>query len=170
MFNELDTVTKEIYCKYKPALKYIGVDFSREDVQEAINYCYVGIESAFQAVISYWIWQQQSNKKIDYPNALFIEALSDRWKPYNWKDEYLNDSRFKSSCLIWWEEAGKRWGTDLRNKLIADVNETDTGEEYILLTSGEKMSLNITKIRGWDWALNYAQEKQALEYNRSIQH
>ncbi len=39
MFDELDEITKEIYRRYKPALKYIGVDFSREDVQEAISYC-----------------------------------------------------------------------------------------------------------------------------------
>lgn len=168
MFDELDTITKEIYRKYKPALKYIGVDFSREDVQDAINYCYFGMEEAFQAVISYWIWQQQNNEKIDYPSALLIEALNEHWKPYNWKDEYLNDSRFKSLCLIWWEEAGKIWGADLRNQLIADVNETHTGEEYILLTTGEKISLNIAQLRGWDWVLNYAQEQKFLENNRHI--
>ena len=160
MLDQLDEITKDIYRKYKPALKYIGVDFYREDVQDAINYCYLGMEEAFQAVISYWLWQQKTNKQIDYPSALLIEALNDHWQPYHWEDEYLHDSRFKSPCLLWWEEAGKIWGTDLRNQLIADVNETDSGEEYILLHTGEKISLGIARSKGWDWVLDYAQKQQ----------
>lgn len=162
MFEELDEITKEIYRKHRPALRHIGVDFSREDVQEAIIYCSVGIESAFQRVIEYWINLQKNNQKIDYPSALLIQALNNHWTPRNWRDEYLNNPRFKSPCLIWWEEAAKIWGTDIRNQLIADVNETDSGEEYILLATGEKISLKIANLRGWDWILEYAKEKRNL--------
>jgi hypothetical protein len=144
--------------EYKPALKYIGVDFAREDVQEAILNCYSGMEAAFQAVISYWKYKQQQQEKI-YPSATLIEALKENWQPFDWRDEYLNDSRFKSSCLIWWEEAEQQWGREIRNQLIADVNETDGGEEYILLKTDEKIPLRIAKLRGWDWILDYAQSQ-----------
>ena len=159
MLNELEEIEKEIYLKYKPALRYIGVDFSREDVQEAILSCYSGMETAFQAVIAYWKYKQQQQEKI-YPSAALIEALREHWKPFDWQDEYLDDPRFKSPCLIWWEEAGEIWGTDIRNQLIADVNETNSGEEYILLKTGEKIPLRIAKIRGWDWVLNYTRSQQ----------
>lgn len=160
MFEEFDEITKEIYRKYKPALKYIGVDFAREDVREAIGYCSYGMESAFQSIIEYWLSLHNKNKKIDYPSALLIAALDNHWSPYNWQNKYLNDPKFKSNCLKWWEEAGKIWGDDTRNQLIADVGENNSGEEYILLTTGEKISLKIAQIRGWDWLLNYAQAQQ----------
>ncbi|MGV2828583.1 hypothetical protein [Myxosarcina sp. GI1(2024)] len=160
MLEELDEITQEIYRKYKSALKYIGVDFSREDVREAIGNCGYGMEAAFQSIIEYWINLQNKNKKIDYPSALLIAALNNHWHPYNWQDEYLEDPRFKSICLKWWEEAGKLWGNDTRNQLIADVYENNSGEEYILLTTGEKISLRIAQVRRWNWLLNYAQSQQ----------
>lgn len=159
MITELDEISQEILRKYRTALKYIGVDFAREDVREAIINCYFGMEEAFQAVIVYWKYKQPRNEKF-YPNAAFIEAINEHWQPFDWKDEYLNDSNFKSPCLLWWEEAAKIWGIDLRNQLIADVNETASGEEYILLRSGEKISLKIAELKGWDWVLNYAQSQK----------
>lgn len=42
-----------------------------------------------------------------------------------------------------------------RNQLIADVSQTDFGDEYILLRTGERISLRIAKLRRWDWLLNY---------------
>ena len=158
MFNELDETAREIYKKYKPALKYIGIDFSQEEVREAIINCYFGLEEAFQAVIVYWQYKTQNQEQF-YPNAALIEALNEHWKPFNWRDKYLEDSRFKSTYLLWWEEAGEIWGQEIRNKLIADVNETDLGDEYILLQNGKKISLQIAKVKGWDWVKNYAQSQ-----------
>lgn len=158
MLYELDEITREIYQKYKPALQYIGVDFSQEEVQTAIVNCYFGMESAFQAVIVYWRYKQQTKTPF-YANAALIEALHEHWKPFNWQDEYLEDSRFKSNCLLWWEEAGEVWGKEVRNQLIADVNETNFGDEYILLQNGEKISLKIARLRGWDWVKDYAQSQ-----------
>ncbi|MDJ0691691.1 MAG: hypothetical protein QNJ41_24710 [Xenococcaceae cyanobacterium MO_188.B32] len=158
MLNELDEITKEIYRQYKPALKYIGIDFSQEEVQEAIINCYFGLEEAFQAVIVYWKYKKQNQEQF-YPNAALIEALNEHWKPFDWHDKYLEDSRFKSPCLLWWEEAGNIWGREIRNQLIADVNETNWGDEYILLQNGEKISLKIAKLKGWDWVKNYAQSQ-----------
>ena len=162
MFNQLDEITQDIYRKYRPALKAIGVDLAREDVREAIINCYFDLESAFQRVIEYWYGLQKNNKKIDYPSALLIKALNNNWKPLNWRDKYLNDERLKSPCLVWWEEVGKIWGIDTRNQLIADVNETDSGEEYILLTTGEKISLRIARLKGFKWVLQYALEQKEI--------
>ncbi|MBE9169949.1 hypothetical protein IQ238_21315 [Pleurocapsales cyanobacterium LEGE 06147] len=156
MFSELDEISQEILRKYRTALKYIGVDFTREDVREAIINCHFGMEESFQAVIAYWRYKQQRKEEF-YPNAALIEAINVHWQPFDWQDEYLNDSNFKTPCLLWWEEAAKIWGKDIRNQLIADVNETPFGEEYILLRSGEKISLKIAKLKGWDWVFNYAQ-------------
>ena len=156
MLYELDEISQKIYCKYKTALKYIGVDFAQEEVQEAIIYCHFGMEEAFQAVIVYWRYKKQTQEQF-YPNAALIEALNEHWKPFDWQDEYLQDPCFKSSCLLWWEEAEKVWGTEIRNQLIADVNETKFGDEYILLKNGDRISLKIAQLKGWDWVLNYAQ-------------
>ena len=162
MLHELGETEKEIYLKYRTALKYIGVDFAREDVREAILNCYVGLEAGFQAVIAYWIYKMQHKERI-YPNATLIEAIKERWQPFGWQDRYLKDSRFKSPVLIWWEDAGEIWGANIRNQLIADVNETEAGEEYILLKTGEKIPLRIAKLRGWDWMLDYARSQQDLQ-------
>ena len=158
MLDELGEIEREIYRKYKPALRYIGVDLTREDVQEAILSCYCGMESAFQAVIVYWQYKQQQQEPI-YPNAALVEALKEHWQPFHWQDKYLDDPRFKSPCLIWWEEAAKIWGIELRNQLIADVNETDAGVEHILFKNGAKISLRIANLRGWDWLLEYARSQ-----------
>ena len=157
MLDKLDDIEREIYRKYKPALQYIGVDFGREDIQTAIINCYSGMESAFQAVISYWIYKRQNKEKI-YPNAALIEALNNHWQPFNWRDEYLNDSRFQSICGVCWSEIGEIWGEDVRNELIADIYEANNAEVYILLKTGEKISLTIAELRGWDWVLQYAQK------------
>jgi hypothetical protein len=150
----LDEIELEIYRKYRNALRAIGVDLSREDIQETLINCNFGMESAFQAVITYWKYKQKL-KEAFYPNAALIEALNEHWQPFDWRDEYLEDPSFKSPCLLWWEEAGKRWGEDKRNQLIADVNETDRGDQYILLRSGEKISLAIAKSKGWEWLDNF---------------
>lgn len=155
MLQDLDEIEKEIYHKYKPALQYIGVDFNREDVQTAIINCYSGMESAFQAIISYWFYKRQNKEKI-YPSAALIEALNNSWQPFNWHDEYLQDSRFKSLCLVCWEEIAEVWGENLRNELIADIYESNNGEVYIQFKNQDKISLTIAELRGWDWVLNYA--------------
>ncbi len=168
MFNDFDEITREIYKKYKPALKYIGVDLSREDVQEAINNCSNDLETAFQAVIAYWKYKKEQKQQF-YGSAALIEAISNHWQPIDWKDSYLDDKRFKSPCVIWWEAVAKVWGEGVRNNLIADVNETDRGEEYILLKTGEKISLEIAEMRGFNWVLGYAQEKQKLAHEKAIE-
>ena len=86
MLDELNKIELEIYRKYKPALVYIGVDFAREDVQTAIINCYSGMEAAFQAVISYWIYKQKNQEKM-YLSAALIEAMYNHWQPFDWRNE-----------------------------------------------------------------------------------
>ncbi|MEC4814984.1 MAG: hypothetical protein SAK29_17140, partial [Scytonema sp. PMC 1069.18] len=49
-------IKDEIFDKYKYALAYIGVDFNREDVQEALLNSVEGFEDALRATIAYWYW------------------------------------------------------------------------------------------------------------------
>jgi hypothetical protein len=76
----LDEIEQEIYRKYRHALKSIGVDLSREDIQETLINCNFGMEAAFQAVITYWKYKQQRQETF-YPSAALIQALNEHWQP-----------------------------------------------------------------------------------------
>lgn len=159
MLGELDEAVQEILRKYKPALSYIGVDFSREDVQKSLLYAYDGIEAVFQSVIEYWYFLQSKSQPLEHPSACLITALSEGWTPNHWKEQYLDNPNFQSPCLLWWEKSALIWGENLRNELVADVTETDNGYEYILFRSGKTLSLRIAQIWGWERLLDYGQGK-----------
>jgi hypothetical protein len=165
---EIDEVTQEIFEKYKYALAYIGVDFEREDVQNAVIDCSYGMEEAFQTTISYWIWKQNNNQEFEFPSAFLIAALSNQWKPYDWKDEYLNNPNFKSPSQLWWEEAAVVWGAELRNTLVADVSEDKQGSIKILFLSGKTLSLRTAKAWGWERVLECARgEENAIIHTKN---
>lgn len=153
---EIDEITQEIFQKYKCALNCIGVNWEREDVQDAVVGCSSGIEEAFQATISYWLWTKKNNQKFEHPSAFLIKALNEQWKPIVWKEENLDNPNFKSPCQRWWEEAASAWGRELRNSLIADVAENNSGYEYIWFRSGGTLSLRLAKRWGWQKVLEYA--------------
>ena len=150
--SELDEFELEIFRIYKAALLYIGVDFDREDVQDAIVYCAFNLEDACRSTIEYF-----HSGKMQYPNAFLIKALTQGWKPWHWRDEWLEDPNFKSPCLLWWEEAAFALGVNKRNALIADVTEDERGQEYVLLTNGETLSLARAKSLGWERLIEYAE-------------
>jgi hypothetical protein len=145
----------EIFSKYKYALAYIGVDFSQEDVQEALLNCVDGFEDAIRATIAYWYWLKEHSSPFS-PNRCIIKAINDRWDSRYWKDCYLDNPNFKSPCEIFWEQAGKAWGIALRNQVIADVNSDDNGFEYVLLRNGKKFSIAVAKRVGWERLKEYA--------------
>lgn len=167
MYHQLDEISLEIYRKYRPALRAIGVNTTREDVQEAMANCHTGMEGVFQRVIEYWLYLQQQQQSLDYPSALLIQALQEQWTPRNWQESYLEDSRLQSICTIWWEEAAKKWGTATRDELIADISDR-SGEEIIELRSGGKISLKIATLRGWEWILENAREQAKSTQWKSI--
>jgi hypothetical protein len=157
-------VKEEIFQHYKYALAYIGVDFYREDVQEAILNCNDGFEDIIRAMIAYWYWLQSREEKLEYPSACLIQAIQEQWKPKYWKDEYLDNPQFQNPCLIFWQRAALMWGQDLRNQLIADVNEDENGTEYILFSSGKKLSFSIAL----DWSWEKIKEYAMIEYTHTI--
>ena len=120
--SELDDFEMEVFRIYKAALLYISVDFDREDVQDAITYCSFNLKDACRSAIEYY-----HSGKMQHPNAFLIKALNQGWKPWRWRDEWLEDPNFKSPCLLWWEEAGYELGVSKRNALIADVTEDERG-------------------------------------------
>ena len=152
-YVEIDEVTLDIFDKYKYALAYIGVDFDREDVQDAVIDCSQGMEEAFQATIVYWQWKSKQKEDF-YPSAALIDALNKSWKPKYWQEEYLNNPNFKSPYTLWWEQVGEKWGNDVRNQLIADVH--DTG--HIEFMSGDKLRFSVAEAWGWERVLNYARQ------------
>lgn len=156
-YLEIDEAEAEIFNKYKYALAYIGVNFEREDVQDAIISNLHTLENAFMTTISYWVWKQQKEQPLKYPNAFLIKALNREWRPRDWREEYMNNPEFKSRCQRWWEKAAEVWGRDVRNQLIADVCETESGYEYILFMSERTLPLETAIVWGWQRVLEYAQ-------------
>lgn len=153
---EIEEDEKEIFNKYKHALNYMGVDFEREDIQDAIVTHLFTLEAACQTTIAYWHWKKSQDEELEYPNAFFIDALKNVWKPINWKDEYLSNPLFKSPCTRWWEKCAEVWGTEVRDRLVADVRENERGIEYILFMNERTLSLKVAHVWGWQRVLEYA--------------
>ncbi len=155
LFDEFELeIKEEIFSKYKYALIYIGVDLTREDVQEALLDCIEGFEDAMRATIAYWHWLTENSQPF-YASASLIQAISQRWNSRYWKDEYLDNPNFKNPSQVFWEEAGRVWGQDSRNQIIADVT-----EEYILLRTGKTLSLAVATRWGWERLREYARSQQ----------
>ena len=114
----MDDVAREIYLKYKYALICIGVDLANYDVINCIEGCNYDLETRFQAIIAYWYWLKENKRERINPDQILINAFYREWKPINWKEEYLNNERFKSPAQRWWDEARK---IDILNSLIIDV-------------------------------------------------
>lgn len=149
-----DSVEYEVFKQYERTLIAIGVNFSREDVQDALEVSTYGLEDAFRATISYVIWLQQENKEV-LADAILLNALSNRWKPRYWSDDFLNLEQFKSQGQKWYESAAKVWGYDARNQLVSDVF-LDGGKEFIKFANGKEMLVDIAWKRGWEDVRAYA--------------
>ena len=163
-YYEIDDITIEIFDKYKYALAYIGVDFNRDDVREVISSSYYGIEEAFQATIRYWMWKKGKGEEFEHPSAFLIKALSLNWKPIGWSDNYLENPEFKSPCQLWWEEAASQWGREVRDRLVADISENKSGEEYIYFFNGKTLSLRAALNMGFPRVLEYGQKDSSVSF------
>ncbi len=150
----LEDFQREILNRYYYPLKYIGIEFGREDVQEALEMCYYGFESALQSCLSYWIWKQEQREIFEHPNAFLIKALNEQWEPYQWQYEWLDLPQFKSPGKRWWEAAIKQWGRDVCVQIIADFSDS-----HITFANGKKLPLNLIYEWGWQRTLAYSLEQ-----------
>jgi len=148
----LEEEQREILRIYKYALIHIGVDFPREDVQEAIELCVDGLEDACRSTIRCW-----KMEKMEYPSAFFITALYEQWQPYYWNPAWMEDPHFISPAQKWWKEAETGMGRDLRNYLIADVVDSESGADYIVFNNGRTLTLKLAQQLGWQKVIEYAQ-------------
>jgi hypothetical protein len=88
MFWEKDSVEYEIFKKYDRASVSLGLNFSLEEVQNALEGCTYGLEDAISCTIGYVLWLQKYEKQ-HFPNAILTSALREQWKPKAWRDQYL---------------------------------------------------------------------------------
>ncbi|MBD2441323.1 hypothetical protein [Nostoc sp. FACHB-110] len=153
-FWEKDSVEYEIFKQYERALVSLGVNFSLEEVQNALEGCTYGLEDALRRTIEYVLWLQKNEKQY-FPNAILVSALREQWKPKAWRNEYLELPNLESSGQRWWNAAAKTWGYDVRNRLVADVF-YDEGTEFIKFTNGKKITVETAWRWEWERVLEYA--------------
>ncbi len=151
-------IKQEIFDKYKYALLVIGVDFSEESIQEALINCNNGFEDALRATIAYWYWLRNKGETF-YANACLLAAIHNTWNSYYWRDEYLDNPDFKNPRELFWEDAAKHLGYDLRNQAIIDIKERDDGDIYILFCSSACLRLTQAQRNGWSWLKQYAERQ-----------
>ncbi|BAY27666.1 hypothetical protein NIES2100_74910 [Calothrix sp. NIES-2100] len=153
-FWEEDSIEYEIFKQYERALVAVGVNFSLEEVQNALEICSSGLENALRRTIEYVLWLHEHQREI-FPNAILIRALQEQWQPVAWRDEYLELPMLQSSGQRWWNAAAKMWGQDLRNRLVADVF-YDNGQEFIKFTNGKELVVETAWRWEWERVLKYA--------------
>jgi len=161
----LEEEQREIWRIYKYALIHVGVDFTREDVQEALELCVEGLEDACRTTIRYW---KENNKKIEQASAFFIKALYEQWQPYYWNAAWMEDPHFISPGQKWWQEAETGMGTDLRNSLVADVVDSESGADYIVFNNGRTLTLKLAQQLGWQKVIDYAQVPRGVAEDQRI--
>ncbi|MBD2214474.1 hypothetical protein H6G27_32155 [Nostoc linckia FACHB-104] len=151
---EKDSIEYEIFKKYERALVSIGVNFSSEEVQSALESGSYGLEDALRSTIDYVLWLHKNEKQI-FPNAILIRALVEQWKPKAWRDDYLELPILESPGQRWWNTAASIWGYDVRNQLVADVFYED-GREFIKFTNGKEIKVETAWRWEWERVLKYA--------------
>ncbi len=156
-FWDKDSVEYEIFKQYERTLIAIGVNFSRDDIQDALEGCTYGLEDAFRATISYAIWLRTQDKEV-LADAILLNALNNLWKPRYWHDDFLSLKQFQSQGQKWYENAAKIWGHDVRNQLVSDVF-IDEGKEFIRFANGKEMLVDTAWKRGWEEVRAYAISK-----------
>ncbi len=168
-FWEEDSIEYEIFKQYERALVAVGVNFSLEEVQNALESCTSGLENALRRTIEYVLWLHENalrrtieyvlwlheNQREIFPNAILIRALQEQWQPVAWRDEYLELPMLQSPGQRWWNASAKMWGNDLRNRLVADVF-YDNGQEFIKFSNGKELVVETAWRWEWERVLQYA--------------
>lgn len=157
-YQELDEDAQNLIQFYAPALTYIGVDFRDPEVEEVICYCTQSLETVFQIVIAYWYVLQDRGETFKFPNNLLVKAVKKQLPLYRWRDEWMENSVFKSPGRQWEAEAKHQWGTDVFNSLVADIEEDIFGTKgTITFRTGTHIDIQSTRKMSWEDLLKHAQ-------------
>lgn len=81
MFWEKDSVESKIFKQYEQALVSLGINFSLQEVQTALEGCTYGLEDAISCTIDYVLWLQKHEKVTRIPLVWFhsqIKLCSDK--------------------------------------------------------------------------------------------
>ena len=145
-----DYEENRIFLKYKNALVAIGVDLSNESVIDYIEGCNHDLEKRFQAIISYWYWLQTQKREIGNANQLLIRAFYQEWEPIAWKEEFLNNDKFRSPAEKWWDQARK---VDILKNLIVDVKDNfwSGGKIIFKNPNGELWTMDLERAMDMSW-------------------
>ncbi|OKH43016.1 hypothetical protein NIES2101_31685 [Calothrix sp. HK-06] len=154
-FWEDDSIEYELFKQYERPLIALGVDFSNQEVCDALSGCTYGLEDAFRSAIEYILWLKEHDKEV-FPNAVLISALQRQWKPSHWHPEYFDKPDVQSIGQKWWNGAAKMWGYDVRNQLVADVC-YENGKEFILFLNGKSLLVETAWRWGWERVREYAE-------------
>ena len=143
-------VENEIFLKYKNALVAIGVDLTNNEVIDYITGCNYELEARFQAIISYWYWLKTQEREIGDANQLLIQAFYQQWKPFEWKEEFLNNDEFRSPAEKWWDRARK---VEILNSLIIDVQDNFWSGGKIIFKdpNGEPWTMDLERAMDMSW-------------------
>ncbi len=155
-----DYEENRIFLKYKNALVGVGVNLSDESVIDYIESCNHDLENRFQAIISYWYWLQTQQREIGDANQLLIRAFEEQWKPFEWKEEFLNNDQFKSLAEKWWDKARK---IDILNNLIVDVKDNlwSGGKIIFKNPTGELWTMDLERAIDMSW-------QEIIEYYQRV--
>ncbi|ERT06593.1 hypothetical protein M595_3439 [Lyngbya aestuarii BL J] len=132
-------------------MKGLRVDLSRSDVKVALDLCYYDFETILQALILWALYCEEEGKPLQFPNKTLTQAIAQQWKPREyspWSDKILSNPRFQSPGTKWWIAAAEGLGRDVRNQLIADVDEKGS-QQYVLFRNG--LTLRLNTALNWDW-------------------
>ncbi|MBF2067020.1 MAG: hypothetical protein IGS39_21785 [Calothrix sp. C42_A2020_038] len=154
---EEDSIEYDIFKQYERALIALGIDFDREDVQDALLACTHGLEDALRRTIEYILWLKEHDREV-FANAILVQALQNQWKPKNWQPGYFDKPDLQSIGQKWWNGAAKIWGWDIRNQLIADVC-YENGKELIKFMNGKSLLVETAWRWGWERVRDYATSK-----------
>lgn len=158
-FWDEESLESEIMEKYAPVLKAIGVDCSRDEIQDAIEAYAYNLENSLRAAISYSLWLYQRQREV-IPNLILMRALREQWQPINWRDDYLNIQQIqiiksKKEGERWLNGATQIWGVDTKNRLVKDIV-FDGGKEFIRFRNGKELLVDTAWKLGWEKVFAYA--------------
>ncbi|WP_323808752.1 hypothetical protein [Nostoc sphaeroides] len=63
-FWSADSVERELFDLYAPALQSLGVNFNDEQLQDSLEASSYGLEDAFRSAIVYILWLEENLKPI----------------------------------------------------------------------------------------------------------